>query len=55
MEMKIKGGSTNKVVVTQEDGEAVEYVKKEDMEKVIAESNEKKGRQTEEGSQLLNK
>ena len=55
MEMKIKGGSTNKVVVTQEDGETVEYVKKEDIEKVISESNEKKGHQTEGGSQLLNK
>ena len=49
--MKIKGGSTNKVVVTQEDGETVEYVKKEDMEKVIAESNEKRGiKQREEAN-----
>ena len=41
MEKKIKGGSTNRVIVTNEIGEVVEYNKKNDMRKVIMESNEK--------------
>ena len=42
MEDKVKGGSTNKVIITEENGDVKEYNKKEDMEKVIASSNEKK-------------
>ena len=42
MENKIKGGSTNKVNITKESGEVVEYHKKEDMERLIADSNNKK-------------
>ena len=38
-----------------ENGETVEYHKREDMENVIAISNESKWHQTEGGSQLLTK
>ena len=41
MDDKVKGGSTNKEIITEENGEAKGYNKKEDMEKVIAISNEK--------------
>ena len=41
MENKLRGGSTNKVVITDEYGITKEYNKKEDMEKVIAVANEK--------------
>ena len=53
MEDKQKGGSTNKVVITDEDGLKKEYNNKEEMEKVIAVANEKKWHQTEGGSELL--
>ena len=43
MEDKVKGSSTNKVIITEENGDVTEYNKKEDMEKVIASSNEKNG------------
>ena len=43
MEDKVKGGSTNKVIITEENGDVKEYNKKEEMEKVIASSNEKNG------------
>ena len=43
MEGKLKGGSTNKVIITEDNGVIKEYNKKEDMEKVIAVSNEKNG------------
>ena len=55
MEDKIKGGYTNKLTITNTDGEKVEYNKKEEMEKIIATENEKKWHQTEGGSQLLHK
>ena len=53
MEEKVKGGSTNKVIVTKPNGDVTEYNKKEDMEREYAKSNESKWYQTEGVSQQL--
>ena len=42
IENKLKGGSTNKVNITKENGEVMKYHKREDMENEIAISNESK-------------
>ena len=53
MEGKIKGGSTTKVTITDEDSNVTELVYMVDIEKVITLGNDKLGDQIEGGRQLF--
>ena len=49
MEGKTRGGSTNQVTVTTQDGTKTEYTSREDVEAQIIKATEKKYHQTESG------
>ena len=53
MEGKLSAGATAQVTVTSHDGTVTELTAKDDVEKAIIKSNEKRYHQTEGGSQLI--
>jgi len=53
MEGKMRAGASTQVTITNTDGSLSELTRKDDVEKAIIESNERKYHQTEGGSQLL--
>jgi len=53
MEGKMRAGASAQVTITNTDGSLSELTSKDDVEKAIIESNERKYHQTEGGSQLL--